>query len=86
MEHTLWLEGIRGNRVEGCCPTCGKSFPVEVEALRENAEVRCWHCHEPSTAIDLLGEAFPGLHQEMLQPAIDDMLKDLKNQLKGLFK
>lgn len=86
LEHTVWVEGLKGERVDGCCPRCAKSFPLNVEALRDNAEVRCWHCHEPSKAYQHLEGAVPGLRREMLRPALNEVHERVRQQLKRHFK
>lgn len=86
LEHSLWLEGVRGNRLEGCCLWCSKSFLIELDAVEANAEVRCWHCGLASEGLSLLAEANPGLTQELMSPAISELLNDIQKSLSRVFR
>ena len=83
LEHTLWLECFRGNKIDVSCVWCRKSFLLTREQLQDNSTVRCWHCREENEALSALCEAHPGLLEEMLRPATQQLFAGLNEILKG---
>lgn len=80
LESLIWVEGGQGIRTEGTCPNCHKSFPIAISAVQSNSEIRCWHCHLPEEALNFLIESHPGLKEDLVRPAIDELLKSIKDQ------
>lgn len=81
-EHTLWLEGHRGGRLEGVCSWCSRMFPLTLAEVQSNATVRCWHCGASAESLEFLDGAHPGLTALLVAPAIDALLNDFQNRLK----
>jgi hypothetical protein len=82
LEHVFWLEGMRGGRLEGVCPWCSRMTLISVAELQSNASVRCWHCRAESESLTFLNEAQPGLHQQLMGPAIAELMRDIQDMFK----
>lgn len=86
LTQTVWLEGVHGSRLEGTCPWCRRSFLLDHSNVRDNAEVRCWHCGVATEGLELLHGAHPGLLSELMAPALDELLSGIQQQLRRAFR